>query len=360
MSAILVTGADGYVGSRVAVRLLRDDTRPLMLWMRAADEIEFEKKKQGLQTLLGGSHDHRVRYLWGDLRSQSPFAGVDTLQVGTILHTAAVIRFNVEEEIADNVNVEGTKKALAFAEACPGLKNFCYLSTVYASGDVPGSIAEVPFPNARFVNHYERSKNAAEAQVMASPLPWQVARLATVIADDASGKVTQQNAFHNTLRLLYNGLMSLIPGEEDTPLYFVTGDFAADALTHLVRQGHKHLISHIVHTKEESATLGDLLNLVFDVFGENEDFKRRRILRPMFANQESFDVMAKAMQGLSRGVLSDALGSITPFAAQLYVKKDMKNDSLRANWSGYAAPDPSTLIRATVRQLVATSWGRKP
>ena len=43
-----------------------------------------------------------------------------------------------------------------------------------------------------------------------------------MIADDASGAVTQQNAFHNTLKLFYYGLLALMPGACDTPLYFIT------------------------------------------------------------------------------------------------------------------------------------------
>ena len=38
-------------------------------------------------------------------------------------------------------------------------------------------------------------------------------------------QVTQHNAVHNTLQLLYYGFISTLPGSPATPVYLVTGDF---------------------------------------------------------------------------------------------------------------------------------------
>src|SRR5205823_9645322 len=125
-----------------------------------------------------------------------------------------------------------------------------------------------------FANHYERSKFETE-QLLASRyshLPWRIARVATVIADDEGGGVTQQNAVHNTLKLFFYGLMSLVPGKQDTPLYFVTGDFVASALADVASNGQNHAIYHLVHRREESLTLDELVSIAFDTFEKNEAF----------------------------------------------------------------------------------------
>src|SRR5262249_28275867 len=149
-----------------------------------------------------------------------------------IIHTAAVTKFNVDSETAESVNIQGAEKLLKFASRCDSLETFGLLSTVYASGLKAGTIEELPLEDVSFANHYERSKCASETKLMRDfdYLPWRILRVATVIADDHSGCVTQFNAFHNTLKLLYYGLLSLIPGNPGTPLYFVTGDFVANAV----------------------------------------------------------------------------------------------------------------------------------
>jgi hypothetical protein len=267
----------------------------------------------------------------------------------------------VEKEIADRVNLGGAEKVFRFASSCPALERLTYVSTVYASGLRAGVIPEETFTEASgFANHYERSKFESERLLVTrfAHLPWQIARVATVIADDDRGVVTQQNAVHNTLKLFFYGLMSLVPGRADTPLYLVTGDFVASALAEVVLRGAARSIHHVVHRREESLTLDDVVSIAFDVFGENEPFRTRRILKPLYADAESFDILVEGLDSFGGDVLRQALGSVAPFARQLFVHKDFQNDRLRAGVSSYRAPDARGLVRATCRELVRTRWGK--
>ena len=113
--------------------------------------------------------------------------------------------------------------------------------------------------------------------------------MATAIADDEAGRVSHHNAFHNTLKLLFYGLLSVVPGEQDTPLYFVTAEFAAASISELVRSGDLGAIYHVCHSAAESLTLGQLVDLAFERFEREElpeaahpppALLRRRDLRP--------------------------------------------------------------------------------
>lgn len=361
MSRILITGSDGYIGLGVAKNLLQSTDHDLFLWVRSKNQDELQQKKNKLTRFLGQESEGRYRVFTGDLLDEEPFASVPSEEVDVLIHSAAVIRFNVESEMADDVNIEGARKIFDFAQKAKNIKQVNYLSTVYASGQVEGAIEERLYPvDIPFTNHYERSKNAAESILVNKfpNLPWNIVRVATIIADDESGHVTQFNAIHNTLRLLYNGLISLVPGKEETPLYFVTKEFVCQAITSVVESGMQHKIFNVCHTEEESANLGELLNIVFEVFEADDSFQQRRILRPIMVSENDFQTIASDLQSVSTGIVGDAMASVSPFAGQLFRHKTFLNQQLRETMPNYRAPEIKNLIKNTTRYLVSSKWGR--
>jgi thioester reductase-like protein len=357
---ILVTGAGGYVGERVARRLLETTDRDVILWVHAKDDAEAQAKTVALAESFA-SFGGRVSFAHGELGEGEPFAGVDPKTIGNIVHSAAVTRFNVDAETADRVNIGGAERVFRFAERCPSLEQLTYVSTVYASGLREGAVTEEPMSaEPGFANHYERSKNAAEhmLQTRFAHLPWRIARVATVLADDEGGKVTQYNAVHNPLKLFYYGLISLVPGRAETPLYFVTGDFVVNALCDLVARSERHGIYHVAHTREESLTLEQLVTMAFEVFEQNESFRARRILKPLYVDAVSFDALVDGIDSFGGDVLKQALQSVSPFARQLFVPKDVSNTRLRGVTPAYRAPNVEALVRATCEHLVRTKWGK--
>ena len=50
-------------------------------------------------------------------------------RVGAIVHGAASVAFDVSLEESRQINVEGTRRMLDFARACPRLRRFTYVST---------------------------------------------------------------------------------------------------------------------------------------------------------------------------------------------------------------------------------------
>jgi nucleoside-diphosphate-sugar epimerase len=357
---VLVTGADGYVGRLVTRRLVADTDAGLVLTVRASDSAGLAAKRHALAGTLGPVSPHRVQVVAADLRSAEPFTAVNPAPITRILHTAAVTRFSVEQTVARAVNVEGTGKVVAFAHRCARLRRLVALSTVYSAGRRTGPIAELPHDDAGFVNFYEWSKWKAERRLLdaAAEMPLAIARLGTLIAHDDSGAVEQHNAFHNTFRLVYHGLLSVIPGHADTPVYLLTGSLAAAATTHLLLAGAASGIYHVCPERPHTPTLGALLDDVLAVFEDSPAYRARRLLRPLLCDREAFEGLAAAVRSLGASPLRQAVASVSPFAEQLYLGKDVRNPRLRAAFPRYATPDPAELVRATATSLVATRWGR--
>lgn len=343
---ILITGADGYLGSRLARRLLETTDASLVLWGHRPRE----------------SPSNRVEIRAGDLADADPFSGIDPRSLRSIVHTAAVIRFNVERDLAERVNLGGTRKVLELASRCPNLESFVLTSSLYACGLRSGAIEERRFDDrADFSNHYEWSKWASEEllQTEFASLPWKIARVATVIADDASGTVSQQNSFHNTLKLLYFGLLSILPGKPEVRPYFVTGDFASEALAAILERGERGSIFHVARTRNETATLGRLVDIAFEAFLEDPGFRARRLLKPLFCDAEAFDLLVQGIDDAGGEIVRQALASVAPFAKQLFLEKDVRNERLASLVGEYRTLDPEALLRNTCRRLVATRFGRE-
>jgi nucleoside-diphosphate-sugar epimerase len=332
---ILITGASGYLGGLLARRYEDAGWQVLALSRKSAD-----------------------------LSDPEPFADVtdgSRKNITAIVHAGAVTRFDVEPDLAREVNVEGTEKVVAFARTCPRLESFGLVSTVYSTGLRPGRVAEELYDDSLgFANAYERSKWQAEQVVAAvgDDLPWRILRVATVIADDASGRVTQHNAFHETLKLWFHGLLPLVPGDPATPLYLVTGDFVADALVTLMQPEHRGVF-HVAHDASHSLTLAHAVDVVSDAFEAVESFRRRRVLRPLLGDEETFDLLTSGVGSFGGGMVRQALQSVVPFARQLFVVKELDTARMQAALgSSYRAPDPAELVRHTCEHLVATRWGR--
>jgi nucleoside-diphosphate-sugar epimerase len=354
----LVTGADGHLGRAIAQRLLVSRDRELVLFVRATGEKEQERKVARLGELAS---DSRCRVVFGDLGDPAPFDGIDVAQISEIVHAAAATSFGVDRETAATVNVAGTDKLLEFAGHCPGLQRVVYLSSLYATGLNSGTVSESPLQRKPlFANHYEWSKWQSEQLVVqCAELPWQIHRIATLLAENDLGVVVQQNAIHNTLRLLYYGLLSVIPGLSDTRIYMTTTEFAGEAICRLVEDGESQQVYHVSDGGTGACTLGQLLDVVYETFSADRDFVRLRILKPLFCDLDSFNMLAGGAAQFG-GAMAQSLNSVAPFAPQLFNDKDVQTAKTTADLHGLCNPDMASLLEDVCRYLMNTRWGLRP
>lgn len=355
MKEILLTGGTGYIGHYVSEELLRKDAGVVMnLWINARDEAEFAAKKEKVLSAHPASAG-RLKFSWGTLADESPFRTVDWSSVTSVIHNAALTNFNVKEEEANAVNRDGTIKLIEAARNAPKLEKFTYISTVYASGLKDGDVPEDFLTNEHgFSNHYERSKWECEEYIRtkASDLPWEIIRVATVICHNESGLVIQHNAVHNTLKLLYYGLISLMPGFAKTPVYLVTGEEVARSVATLHLNAPVRKIFNLTHSKDTSLTLGSLVDLGFNTFSEDANFKARRILKPLFTDEKAFNALVQSVQGFGGQVLAQAVTSIAPFGRQLYITKNMINTNVKTHDPSFSDFDPGVVMKLTIEDLI--------
>lgn len=362
MSAVLITGADGYFGSLLTEKYLSQTDRELYLWVKANKQSEYDNKLSVLEQ-KNIVPSKRIKIFHGNLVDTDPFYEVNKNNVSTVIHTAAITRFNVEEKLANQVNRDGTRKAANFASQCNNLDRFAFVSTIYSSGLHSGEISESAVdPNGPFANHYERSKGEAEQLIQSEfpDLPWNIFRAATIISDDDSGKVVQYNVFHNTMRLLFYGLISLMPGHRETPIYLTTGRSTTDAIYEILDKNNQpQEIYNVCYSKTAALSLGELVDRVFENFGTSEDFRKKRILKPLFTELEAFESLSSVLKGFGGAVMKQALDSIRPFSKQLFIDKDVSNGKLISSYPDYSVPDMDTLIDNVIAYLVQTKWGRE-
>ncbi len=355
--ALLITGGDGYLGRLLVRHLLATTDRPLILWTRAdTGRAAVDRCIAAFGPRVVASR--QIQCTGGDLTRPDAFDRVDARRVGGIVHLAAVTTFTADADTATRVNVDGTRRLLDLAARCPDLDGVCLAGTLYASGLRGGAVREEAIAERpAFANEYERSKWEAEAAASGRRgFRLSVVRTATVLADDESGRAGQQNSVHHTLQLLRHGLLSLMPGRPETPVYVTTGERAVQAITAAVDRGSG--VYHEAGRAENSLTLGQALDIAFEVFSRDAGFIRRRIRRPMFTDQQTFDMLAGATRSLGGGVLGQAVGSVRPFAAQLYVTKEVDNSRLRGLLPDWTPLDAAALFAATCAELIEPGWVR--
>lgn len=106
-----------------------------------------------------------------------------------LIHSWAMCDLDICEqfpEMAEKVNVEGTRAILKAASGLENLKRFVYISTDHVFDGETGAYSEEDSPCPKHV--YGHTKFAAEKLVQASGLSWQILRPGLVIGDSLQGR----------------------------------------------------------------------------------------------------------------------------------------------------------------------------
>lgn len=295
---VMVTGASGYLGGKVAAQL------------RAQAWSVITPERQVF-----------------DLTDPDPFVAVTQAnrdEVTHIVHAAAVTRFDVSREHAERVNVEGAQKLLAFAHRCPRLRKIVIVSSIHASGLLHGAVGERYLDDEpEFANWYEWSKWQTERVASnEEAIPVLVLRVPTVVCDGPAGGIVQHNAFHYTLRLWFNRLLSVLPGAPTTPLHVIDADSVVRGIVDLLAESFDAGVYNLA-AADEAPMLGDVLDLTHGVFSRSESYRRARVMRPLLIEEAAFERLREGFHGTGSSVVSQALDALSPFALQLFVRKQI-------------------------------------
>lgn len=247
---VLLTGATGFVGMEVMARYLERGERRIVTLVRAPDDDAATRRIDAvLENLFGpwgARYRDRVDAYAADLTA--PGLGLDARRrreladrVSMIIHSAASVSFTLPLADAREINVEGTRRMLEFAELaqqCGGLDCYGHISTAYVAGTHAGRFAERHFDLGQsFRNSYERSKFEAERLVRArTRLPIKILRPSIVVGDRNSGWTAAFNVLYWPLRALSRGLFAAIPADPVAPVDAVSVDYVADGVYALCEQ----------------------------------------------------------------------------------------------------------------------------
>ena len=225
--AILVTGATGLVGRAVVERLV--DAEPDRRIVILARRPEAAPAWPGATVVRGDITEDRFGLSSDVYRS---LAG----QITGIIHAAAGTRFDLPLAAAREVNTLGTARMVEFAREAGRLEQFLHISTVYVNGLRRGEFHEEAIPTGHaYINTYQQSKHEAEGIVLDAmrDVPASIYRLSTIVADSASGRISQFNYIHQIIRHLRSSPLEVIPGDPEVRLDLIDNQWASAAVAWL-------------------------------------------------------------------------------------------------------------------------------
>lgn len=172
--SVLITGATGFVGSRLLHHLLsQDDDTPVIVLGRDAPEVLLDRIRTAVGwldvngTVRPGAFG-RLRCLRADLAGRGPFPdGAAPAGLTAVWHCAAATTLHGDPVPVHRVNVIGTRRVLELADRVPAA-HLVHVSTAYVAGRrAHGVIRETDLCDAAgFHNAYEQSKFTAERMVL--------------------------------------------------------------------------------------------------------------------------------------------------------------------------------------------------
>ena len=233
---ILLTGATGFLGMEVLVRLLERTDREVLCLVRAPDREAAEERLDGVLEKLyndASAYRSRVHALPGDLT-----AGVHAPEeeIELVCHCAASIAFDLPLDEAREINVDGTRAIIELAREA-GARRFVHVSTAYVSGTHSGVFTE-DMLGTDFRNTYEQTKCEAERIVAdVSGMDIAIARPSIVMGESDSGWTPAFNVLYWPLRAFARGLFAKVPAKPDGRVDVVPVDYVADGIFRLVESG---------------------------------------------------------------------------------------------------------------------------
>ena len=258
-NVILFTGGTGFLGSHIAVELLKRGYGVIFL-CRPKDGLSAEERVRRLLRWFDLPCCDRVRVLEGHIAR--PRLGLGEHEyaylrehIDEVFHCAGETSFvEIKRAQAQAVNIQGTRNVLELA-AQSRCYFFHHLSTAYVAGQRSDVCHEEYAAQERFCNAYEETKHAAEGQVLQTcrreGIRANLYRPSIVYGDSRSGRSLLFNAFYFPTRLAH--YMKAIC-EKD--LSEGDGQYARRMGVYRTSDGRLHVTARIERTE------GGALNLI--------------------------------------------------------------------------------------------------
>jgi long-chain acyl-CoA synthetase len=275
----VVTGATGFVGGELVVKLLAQPDRHIICPVRASDPDAAQKRgDERLRTLVGPAMAERVkgRVTWFRADIEEPRLGMSPMQwhdlatrTHEIFHCAASVSFDLPLDQAERINSDGTKHifelAVAAADRHPDFRRFHHVSTAYVAGITTGRVGPdfLPADRARnFRNTYERTKARAERFLRAQAsvrVPVSIHRPSIIAGHRDTGRTTNWNVLYVPMRMAAKGQLPAFPRDGREVCDTVAVDYMVEAMVAFAEIDEGPLVAHHLTAGRTAFTVTELI-----------------------------------------------------------------------------------------------------
>ena len=342
-----VTGATGFIGRHLVELLLqRDGDVNVLVREGSRDKLDELVERWGPEA------KDRIKPVIGDIGEERLGVSGDDLErlkgnVDHLFHLAAIYDMTADDERNQKMNVDGTRNAVAFANA---LEAGClhHVSSIAAAGTFKGLFREDHFdegqdlPSAYHRTKFESEKIAREQ----SQVPWRVYRPAIVVGHSQTGEMDKIDGPYYFFKLLQK-LRHAFP--EWMPLFapelgytnLVPVDYVARAMDHIAHQdGLDGQAFHLANPRRQRS--GEVMN----IFAEAAHAPRlalridKRILDALPKGALALAMKAPPLKDVRRAILAD-LGIPVEILDHIGLRPEFDTrDAERAlQGTGIAVPD---------------------
>lgn len=281
---LFITGFPGFIASRLLRRLAKNDGDFILLVHPAM--LERARGEIAQLAVETGRPISDFKIVEGNISNPGLGLSNDCLNLVTgqttrIFHLAAIYDLAVARELAQRVNVVGTKNLNSIARKLPRLKHYHHVSTCYVAGKREGRILETDLRHeSGFRNFYEESKYLSELEVEAlkSELPITIHRPAVVCGDSQTGDTVKYDGVYYLINYLlrWPSVLSLLNiGNHEVSLNLVPVNFVVDAMAALAYDSNS--IGVTVHLADPRPLT---TNQLFNAIAKSINGSRSRITVP--------------------------------------------------------------------------------
>lgn len=243
--AVLVTGFPTFRGRKMVEELLANEPKTLVY---TVIREKFAQEAQAAIERLPKQQRERLVPLDGDAAAMDlGLSGKEykelAARIDRVHHLAHVTYYGAPRDMAESLNLGGTREVLELGRVCHHLRSLVIHSSAFVSGNRKGLVLEDELNEGQsFHSPVEETLGRAErcARAAMGELPIVVLRPTQIIGDSATGEVDRLGGPYTLIVLILSAPQDMIiplPTRGDAPMHLVPIDYVVRAARAIGRNG---------------------------------------------------------------------------------------------------------------------------